>query len=57
MDKQHVKGAIDKTKGAAKDAIGRATGNVSLQAQGKTDKAKGGLRKIVGDIKDAMRRR
>ena len=34
-------GTIDKTKGKAKEAIGRMTGNTRLQAEGKTDKAKG----------------
>ena len=57
MDEQHVKGAVDKTKGAVKDAVGRATGNTRLQAEGKADKARGGLRTALGDIKDFFRGR
>jgi uncharacterized protein YjbJ (UPF0337 family) len=39
MDKEHVKGAVNKTK----DTIGRRmTGNTKMQAEGKVDKAKGG---------------
>ncbi len=57
MDKQHVKGAIDKAKGAVKDTVGGATGNRQLQAEGKLDKAKGAVRGIVGDIKDAFKGR
>lgn len=57
MDKQHVKGAIDKAKGALKDAAGAATGNRKLQAEGKLDKAKGAVRGVVGDVKDAVRKR
>jgi uncharacterized protein YjbJ (UPF0337 family) len=55
MDKQHVKGAADKMKGAVKDAAGKMTGDKSLQAEGKMDKAKGHARDAVGDVKDAAR--
>lgn len=34
-------GTMDKIKGSVKDAVGSATGNTRLQAEGKTDKAKG----------------
>ena len=34
-------GTMDKIKGAVKDAVGSATGNTRMQAEGKTDKAKG----------------
>ena len=57
MDKQHVKGAIDKTKGALKDAAGAATGNKKLQAEGKVDKAKGAAHNAAGDAKDAVRKK
>jgi uncharacterized protein YjbJ (UPF0337 family) len=56
MDKQHIKGAMDKAKGAVKDAAGRVTGNERLQAEGKMDKAKGEARSAVGDAKDAVRK-
>ena len=52
MDKEHVKGAADKAKGAIKDAAGKLTGDKELQAEGKMDKAKG----AVGDAKDAVKR-
>lgn len=55
MDKEHVKGGMDKVSGAAKDAVGRATGDKKLQAEGKMDKAKGEVRQTVGDIKDAAK--
>jgi uncharacterized protein YjbJ (UPF0337 family) len=32
---------MDKIKGSVKDAVGSATGNTRMQAEGKTDKAKG----------------
>ena len=56
MDKEHVKGAADKAKGAIKDAAGKMTGDTSLQAEGKMDKAKGAAHQAAGDIKDAARR-
>ncbi|MCP8939602.1 CsbD family protein [Alsobacter sp. SYSU M60028] len=56
MDKQHIKGAMDKAKGAAKDAVGKVTGDDRMQAEGKMDKAKGEARQAVGDVKDAVRK-
>ena len=55
MDKQHVKGAADKAKGAVKDAVGKIIGDKEMQAEGKLDKAKGNIRQAVGDVKDAAR--
>ena len=55
MDKEHVKGAVDKTKGAVKDAVGGLTGDAKLQGEGKLDKAKGAARQVAGNVKDAAR--
>ena len=55
MDKEHIKGAVDKAKGAVKDAAGKMTGDNAMQAEGKFDKAKGAAHKAAGDIKDAAR--
>ena len=55
MDREHVKGAADKVKGAVKDAAGKMTGDKKLQAEGKIDKAKGEAHKMAGDVKDAAR--
>jgi len=56
MDKEHVKGAADKAKGAVKDAVGGLTGDSKLQTEGKIDKAKGAVHNAVGDAKDAVKR-
>ena len=56
MDREHVKGAADKAKGAIKDAAGKVTGNKKLQTEGKVDKAKGAARNVAGDVKDAVRK-
>lgn len=55
MDKEHVKGAVDKAKGAVKDAVGGLTGNDKLQAEGKMDKAKGAAHNALGNVKDAVK--
>jgi uncharacterized protein YjbJ (UPF0337 family) len=55
MDREHVKGAADKAKGAIKDAAGKVTGDKELQAEGKLDKAKGFAHTAVGDVKDSLR--
>ena len=55
MDREHVKGAADKAKGAIKDAAGKVTGDKELQAEGKLDKAKGSAHNATGDVKDALR--
>ena len=49
-------GTMDKVKGAVKDAVGSATGNTRMQAEGKMDKAKGAARSAVGDVKDAAKK-
>jgi uncharacterized protein YjbJ (UPF0337 family) len=54
MNEQHIKGAVDKTKGAMKDAAGKVMGDKEMQAEGKMDKAKGAARKTAGDVEDAL---
>jgi uncharacterized protein YjbJ (UPF0337 family) len=56
MDREHVKGAADKAKGAVKDAAGKITGDTKLEAEGKIDKAKGLAHNAAGDVKDAVRK-
>jgi uncharacterized protein YjbJ (UPF0337 family) len=56
MDREHVKGAADKAKGAIKDTAGKVMGDKKLQSEGKMDKAKGSAHNIAGDVKDAVRK-
>ena len=56
MDKEHVKGAIDKASGEVKDAVGKATGNDKLRVEGAIDKAKGEVHEKLGDAKDAIKK-
>jgi len=55
MDREHVKGAADKVKGAIKDTAGKVTGDKKMQSEGKFDKAKGSAHNLAGDVKDAAR--
>jgi uncharacterized protein YjbJ (UPF0337 family) len=55
MDREHVKGAADRAKGAIKDTAGKLSGDKKLQAEGKFDKAKGSAHNVAGDLKDAAR--
>jgi uncharacterized protein YjbJ (UPF0337 family) len=55
MDREHVKGAADKAKGAIKDTAGKMTGDKKLQGEGKLDKAKGAAHELAGNVKDAVR--
>lgn len=56
MDREHVKGAADKAKGAIKDTAGKVMGDKELQTEGKMDKAKGSAHNVAGDVKDAVRK-
>ena len=53
MDKQHVKGAADKTAGKIKEVAGHVTGNKKLETEGKVDQLKGAIHNAAGDAKDA----
>lgn len=55
MDKDRVAGAAKQAKGAVKDAAGKVTGDVKLQAEGKADKAAGKVQSAVGGMKDKMK--
>jgi uncharacterized protein YjbJ (UPF0337 family) len=56
MDREHIRGAADKAKGAIKDVAGTLTGDAELQVEGKIDKAKGDAHNAVGNAKDAVRK-
>jgi uncharacterized protein YjbJ (UPF0337 family) len=44
-------------KGQAKEAAGRATGNPSLEAEGRGDQVKANLKQAAEKVKDAFRPR
>jgi uncharacterized protein YjbJ (UPF0337 family) len=56
MDREHIKGAADKAKGAVKDTAGKLTGDKKMQSEGKLDKAKGAAHEVAGNVKDVFRK-
>jgi uncharacterized protein YjbJ (UPF0337 family) len=55
MHKDQIEGAAKQMKGAVKDATGKMTGDVKLQAEGKLDKAAGQVQSAAGKLKDDAR--
>ena len=55
MDKDRIAGAAKQAKGATKDAIGKATNDPKLRAEGKLNEAEGKLQSTLGRAKDAAR--
>ena len=55
MDKERIKGGLDKATGTIKEKTGQMTGDRDLEAEGKVDKAEGKVRSSVGLAKDAVR--
>ncbi len=55
MDKDRIVGSAKEIKGSVKETIGKATGDVKLQSDGKADKVKGKVQNALGGAKDAVR--
>lgn len=55
MDKDRIEGKATEIKGSIKEAVGKITGNDSLQVEGKADKVAGKAQAKVGEAKDAVR--
>ncbi|HWB20100.1 MAG TPA: CsbD family protein [Phycisphaerales bacterium] len=55
MDKNRIQGAAKEFKGTMKDAAGKITGDTSLQAKGKLEKAGGKVQKSFGEARDEAR--
>ena len=55
MHKDEVEGNAKEARGHVKDAVGKATGDDKLRADGAADKAEGKVQQGVGKAKDAVR--
>jgi uncharacterized protein YjbJ (UPF0337 family) len=49
-----IKNAVEDVEGKAKEALGKATGDHSTEAEGKTDQAKSDLKGAGEKVKDAF---
>ena len=50
-----IKNAAENLAGKAKEAVGKATDNDSLEAEGKADQAKAQVKQTGEDVKDVFR--
>ena len=55
MHKDEIKGAAKQARGNVKEAVGKATGDRKLQADGAADKVEGSVQKAAGKVKQAAR--
>lgn len=55
MDRMRAKGLGQKMAGKAKQAAGKLTGDAKLQAEGQADEAAGGIKNVLGGMKDAVK--
>jgi uncharacterized protein YjbJ (UPF0337 family) len=56
MDKDRIKGTVKQAEGTIKEKVGQATGDTSLEIEGKVEKAEGTVQKAFGKLKDAFRK-
>jgi uncharacterized protein YjbJ (UPF0337 family) len=56
MDKDRIAGSAKQTKGAVKEAVGKAIGDAKLVADGKSDKTEGKIQNAFGGLKDALKK-
>jgi len=55
MDKDRIEGTAHQVKGAAKETIGKVTGDTKTEADGAAEKAAGKAQNAVGGLKDSAR--
>lgn len=55
MHRDEIKGSAKDAKGSVKEAVGRATGDERLEADGTADRVEGKVQKGVGAFKEAAR--
>jgi len=51
-----IKNGAEKAVGSAKEAVGKATGNDKLVAEGKADQAKASVKGAASDVSDAAKK-
>lgn len=55
MNKDQVEGRIEELKGKAKEVVGKAVGNPTLEVKGKVQKAVGTVQAGYGDLKEDLK--
>ena len=54
MNKDQVRGKVDRVKGKVKQGVGEAVGNQRLANEGVVDQVKGSAKEVWGNVKDAV---
>lgn len=55
MNKDQVKGSMEKAKGSVKETVGKAVGSEKMKVEGAAEKAAGTVRKAAGDAKETAK--
>ena len=55
MNKDQVKGSLEKAKGSVKETAGKVVGSGKMKTEGAADKAAGTVQKKAGDVKEAAK--
>jgi uncharacterized protein YjbJ (UPF0337 family) len=50
-----ISNKAEELKGKAKEAVGKATGNEQLEAEGQVDQGKAGVKKVGENVKDTAK--
>jgi len=56
MNKDQVKGRIEKAKGKVRELAGMIAGNKTLEEKGRIGKTLGSVRARYGDLKDGLKK-
>lgn len=54
MSKEKLNAKMEELGGAAKEAVGKVTGNKEVETEGKVDQIKGKVKVVAEDAKDAV---
>jgi uncharacterized protein YjbJ (UPF0337 family) len=55
MDKDRIEGSANQAEGTVKEALGKVTGDVKLQSDGKSEKVFGKVQNLMGSVKDEIK--
>jgi uncharacterized protein YjbJ (UPF0337 family) len=55
MDKDRIVGSAKEIKGAVKQMVGKAVGDVKLESDGNVDKIAGKVQNAIGGLKDTLK--
>jgi uncharacterized protein YjbJ (UPF0337 family) len=57
MDKDQVVGSVKQVKGAVEESVGRTVGDTRLESEGRVDKVEGKIQKVIGGLRNWLKRK